>query len=227
VAGSQLTQVLIDSGSRLNLLFASTLKKMGLGISKMLSPSRAPFYGIIPKNAATPLGSMVLPVTFRTKDNYRTKYIKFEVADFESSYDAILDRLALAKLPHCICLLLMMLGVLTFHGDLRPRGDRVRHDITRARAFRGSLRSRAKAHRLRDEISSQRPSQQRVKPNPSDVGVKPSTCKDYTDLNKHCANDFFALPLICTSIKLSIKKFDFQKQKIFTHSHACTQTSDN
>jgi hypothetical protein len=36
VAGSQLTRVLIDGGSGLNLLFASTLKKMGLNISKML-----------------------------------------------------------------------------------------------------------------------------------------------------------------------------------------------
>jgi hypothetical protein len=56
VVGSQLTRVLINDGSILNLLFASTLKKMGLDISKMLTPSRAPFYGIIPENAATPLG---------------------------------------------------------------------------------------------------------------------------------------------------------------------------
>jgi hypothetical protein len=49
VVGSQLTQVLIDDGSGLNLLFASTLKKMGLDISKMLTPSSASFYGIIPE----------------------------------------------------------------------------------------------------------------------------------------------------------------------------------
>jgi hypothetical protein len=89
VAGSQLTQVLINGGSGLNLLFMSTLK-MGLDISKMLTPSQAPFYGIVPGNAATPLGSVVLPVTFRTTDNYCTEYIKFEVADFNSSYHAIL-----------------------------------------------------------------------------------------------------------------------------------------
>jgi hypothetical protein len=37
------------------------------------------------------------------KDNYRTEYIKFEVADFDSSYHAILGRPALAKfmvMPH-------------------------------------------------------------------------------------------------------------------------------
>jgi hypothetical protein len=78
------------TAGNLNLLFASTLKKMGLDISKMLTPSKAPFYSIVPGNGATPLGSVVLPVTFGTKDNYRTKYIKFEVANFDSSYYAIL-----------------------------------------------------------------------------------------------------------------------------------------
>jgi hypothetical protein len=37
VTGSQLTQVLIDGGSGLNLLFVGTLKKMGMNISNMLT----------------------------------------------------------------------------------------------------------------------------------------------------------------------------------------------
>jgi hypothetical protein len=125
MVGSQLTRVLINAGSSLNLLFASKLKKMGLNISKMLTPSRAPFYGIVPGNAATPLGSVVLPVTFGMKDNYRTEYIKFEVVDFKSSYHAILGRPALAKfmaMLHNIYLLLKIpgkAGVLTFRGDLK------------------------------------------------------------------------------------------------------------
>jgi hypothetical protein len=129
VVGSQLTRVLIDGGSGLNLLFVSTQKKMSLDISKMLTPSRAPFYSIILRNAATPLGSVVLPVTFGTKDNYRTEYIKFEVADFDSSYHAILGRPALAKfmvMPHYVYLLLKMprkTGVLTLHGDLKKSYD--------------------------------------------------------------------------------------------------------
>jgi hypothetical protein len=92
MAGSQLTQVLIDGGSGLNLLIASTLKMMGLNISKMLTPSRAPFYNIVLGNVAIPLRSVALPVTFGTKDNYRKEYIKFKVANFESSYHAILGR---------------------------------------------------------------------------------------------------------------------------------------
>jgi hypothetical protein len=41
----------------------------------MLTPSKAPFNGIIPGNAATPIGSVTLPVTFGTKENYCMEYI--------------------------------------------------------------------------------------------------------------------------------------------------------
>jgi hypothetical protein len=66
---------------------------MKLDITHMLSKSTSPFYGIIPGNAAIQLGSMVLPVSFgETRGNYCTEYIKFEVADFETSYHAILGQ---------------------------------------------------------------------------------------------------------------------------------------
>jgi hypothetical protein len=79
VAGSKLNKVLIDGGSGLNVFFTKTLKKMKLDITHMLTKSNMPFYGIIPGNAAIPLGSVVLPVTFgESRDNYRTEYIKFE-----------------------------------------------------------------------------------------------------------------------------------------------------
>jgi hypothetical protein len=76
VAGSKLNKVLIDGGSGLNILFTKTLKKMKLDITHMLTKSNTPFYGIVPGNAAIPLGSVVLPVTFgESRDNYRTEYI--------------------------------------------------------------------------------------------------------------------------------------------------------
>jgi hypothetical protein len=113
VAEVKLTRVLIDGGSGLNLIFASTLRKMGLDLMHMLVPSKSPFYGIVPGNVAHPLGMVVLPVTFGTRENYRTKFIKFEVANFEFSYHAILGRPALAKfmvVPHYVYLLLKMPG---------------------------------------------------------------------------------------------------------------------
>jgi hypothetical protein len=130
VAGSRLNKVLIDGGSRLNVLFTKTLKKMKLDITHMPTKSVSPFYDIIPGNAAIPLGSVVLPVTFGgTRENYRTKYIKFEVADFETSYHAILGRLAIAKfmaVPHYTYLVLKMpspTGVLSLQGDLKISFD--------------------------------------------------------------------------------------------------------
>jgi hypothetical protein len=118
----------------------------------MLTPSRAPFYGIVPGIAATPLGSVVLPVTFGMKDNYHTEYIKFEVTDFESSYHVILGRPALAKfmtVPHYVYLLLKMpakTGILTFCGDLK-KSYNCDH---KAIEYTMTSRVRAKAHRFRD-----------------------------------------------------------------------------
>jgi hypothetical protein len=96
----------------------------------MLTKSTSPFYGIVSGNAAIPLGSVVLPVTFEEiRENYRTEYIKFEVADFETSYHAILDRPPIAKfmvVPHYTYLVLKMpstTGVLSLQGDLKISFD--------------------------------------------------------------------------------------------------------
>jgi hypothetical protein len=133
---------------------------------------------------AIPLGSVVLPVTFGTKDNYRIKYIKFEVADFESSYHVILGRPALAMfmaVPHYVYLLLKMLGkigVLTFHNDLKKSYDYDQEAIEYAmtsRVLEPSAEVFTAAQKLADiemEVSNKRPSQSRVKPNPSDVSIK-------------------------------------------------------
>jgi hypothetical protein len=129
VAEVRLTKVLIDGRSGLNLIFASTLRKMGLDTTHMLVLSKSPFYSIIPGNVVHQLGMVVLPVTFYTRENYRTEFIKFKIANFESSYHAILGRPALAKfmaLPHYVYLLLKMLGqsgVLTLQGVLKKSYD--------------------------------------------------------------------------------------------------------
>jgi hypothetical protein len=130
VAGSKLNKVLIDGGSGLNVLFTKTLKKMKLDITHMLTTSTSPFYGIVPGNASIPLGLVVLPVTFgETRDNCRTEYVKFKVADFETSYHAILGRPAISMfmaVPHYTYLVLKMpspAGVLSLQGDLKISFD--------------------------------------------------------------------------------------------------------
>jgi hypothetical protein len=72
---------------------------------------------------------VVLPVTFGMRENYHTEFIKFEIANFESSYHAILGHSALAKfmaVPHYVYLLLKMLGqsgVLTLRGNMKKSYD--------------------------------------------------------------------------------------------------------
>jgi hypothetical protein len=70
----KLNRVLVDGGSSQNILFLKTFDQMGLSRS-MLRPSRAPFHGIVPGAAATPVCQIVLPVTFGTQENFRAESI--------------------------------------------------------------------------------------------------------------------------------------------------------
>jgi hypothetical protein len=82
-----------------------------------------PSTGVVPGKAAYPIGHVCLPVTFGTK-NFRTEYLTFEVADFRSSYHAILGQPMLAKfmaIPHHTYLIMKMSapnGILSVLGDI-------------------------------------------------------------------------------------------------------------
>ena len=91
VSQVRLAKVLIDGGSTLDIIFASTLQNMGYDTASLV-PSDQAFYGIIPGAGSTPVVRATLPVTFGTHDNYRTEYVNFEVAEFETSYHIILGR---------------------------------------------------------------------------------------------------------------------------------------
>jgi hypothetical protein len=76
----------------------------------MLRSLDEPFYGVMPGKAAYPIGRVCLPVTFGI-ENFLTEYLTFEVADFRSSYHAILGRPMLAKfmaIPHHTYLIMKM-----------------------------------------------------------------------------------------------------------------------
>jgi hypothetical protein len=97
----------------LNIIFANTLKKIGMDFTSLLTPIDIPFYGIVPDKAAMPLRQIMLPVTFGNPNNFQTEFIKFKVANFESSYHDIFGRPALDKfmdIPHYPYLLLKILG---------------------------------------------------------------------------------------------------------------------
>ena len=67
IAGMTVPKVLIDGGARLNIIFADTLKKIGLDYTSLLTSTNVPFYGIVPGKAAMPLGQNMLPVTFQIR----------------------------------------------------------------------------------------------------------------------------------------------------------------
>jgi hypothetical protein len=52
------TRVLIDGGAGLNVIFSETLKKMGLDLVGLITPTGISFYGIVPGKAAMPLGQI-------------------------------------------------------------------------------------------------------------------------------------------------------------------------
>ncbi|XP_066333846.1 uncharacterized protein [Miscanthus floridulus] len=86
----------MDRGSGLNILYASTLDKMGIPWNSMC-PSKAPFYGIMSGKEAMPLGCICLNVTFGQPDNFRKEPLTFEVVDLPSVYHTLLDRPCFAK----------------------------------------------------------------------------------------------------------------------------------
>ena len=45
---------------------------------------------MVPSRAFKPLGEITLPVQFGTASNYRVEHINFYVADFNTTYHAIL-----------------------------------------------------------------------------------------------------------------------------------------
>jgi hypothetical protein len=56
---------------------------------KKMTGCDEPFYGVVPNKAVYPVGRVCLPITFGTKENFRTEYLTFEVADFRSSYHVL------------------------------------------------------------------------------------------------------------------------------------------
>jgi hypothetical protein len=89
VDGAFLPKTLIDGGSSMNIIFTEMLRKMDIDFNKMTACDE-PLYGVMPGKAAYPIGRVCMSVTFGTEENFRTEYLTFEVADFRSSYHAIL-----------------------------------------------------------------------------------------------------------------------------------------
>jgi hypothetical protein len=94
IGNARFSKVLMDGGSSLNILYAHTLRLLGIGLGQ-LRPSTTPFHSVTTGKRVQPLGQIDLPVWFGTPDNFRKD--TFEVVGFRGAYHAILGRLCYAK----------------------------------------------------------------------------------------------------------------------------------
>jgi hypothetical protein len=61
IGNSRFSNVLMDGGSSLNILYTHTLRLMAIGLDK-LRPSTTPFHGVAPGKSIQPLRQIDLPV---------------------------------------------------------------------------------------------------------------------------------------------------------------------
>jgi hypothetical protein len=85
---------LIDGGAGLNIISVEVFEKMQVPYH-WLMPTR-PFFGVT-EGSTTPIGQVRMPITFGTRDNYRTESLDFDVTYIVLPYNAILGYPALAR----------------------------------------------------------------------------------------------------------------------------------
>jgi hypothetical protein len=120
VANMWLHHVLIDGGAGLNVISHAAFRQLQVP-GLRLGPSR-PFSGVGPQ-PVYPLGSITLPVTFGTEENFRTENVQFDVTEVNLPFNAIIGRPALYQfmaIAHYGYLVLKMsspAGILTVQGN--------------------------------------------------------------------------------------------------------------
>ncbi|KAI4986835.1 hypothetical protein ZWY2020_019465 [Hordeum vulgare] len=117
----------MDGGSGLNIMYADTLKGMGILMSR-LRESNMQFHGVVPGRKAKSLGQIALEVIFGSDKNFRKEKLMFEVVDFQSAYHAILGRPTYVSFMARPCYVYLKLkmpgpkGVITITGN-RERAE--------------------------------------------------------------------------------------------------------
>jgi hypothetical protein len=89
ITNMKLHHFLIDGGAGLNVISHAAFKQLQIPGSR-LGPSR-PFSGVGPQ-PVYPLGSITLPFTFGTEENFHTENVQFDVAEVNLPFHAIIGR---------------------------------------------------------------------------------------------------------------------------------------
>jgi hypothetical protein len=122
IANMKLHHVLIDGGAGLNVISHVAFKQLQIPGSR-LGPSR-PFSRVGPQPVYL-LGSIALPVTFGTEENFRTENVQFDVVEVNLPFNAIIGRpalyrcMAIAHYGYLVLKMSSLAGVLTVRGN-RP-----------------------------------------------------------------------------------------------------------
>jgi hypothetical protein len=120
IANMRLHHVLINGVAGLNVISHAAFKQLQI-LGSRLGPSR-PFSGVGPQ-PVYPLGSIVLPVTFGTEENFRTENVVFDVAEVNLPFNAIIGRpalylfMAVAHYGYLVVKMPSPTGILTVRGD--------------------------------------------------------------------------------------------------------------
>jgi hypothetical protein len=120
IANMRLHHVLIDGVAGLNVISHAAFKQLQIPGSH-LGPSH-PFSGVGPQSVY-PLGSIALPVTFGTEENFHTENVVFDVAEVNLPFNAIIGRptlywfMAIAHYGYLVLKMPSPTGVLTMQGD--------------------------------------------------------------------------------------------------------------
>ena len=122
IDGFNLTKVLMDGGSSLNLLYQDIVRKMGIDPSR-IRPTTTTFKGTISSVEAQCTGTITLEVVFGSPNIFRNEGLTFDIVPLRSSCQALLGRTASARfyaVRHCTCLQLKMPGprdTITINGN--------------------------------------------------------------------------------------------------------------
>jgi hypothetical protein len=120
IANIKLHHVLIDDGAGLNVISHAAFRKLQIPGSR-LGPSRP--FSRVGAQPVYPLGSIMLPVSFGTEENFRTENVQFDVAEVNLPFNAIIGRLtlyrfmAIAYYEYLVLKMSSLARVLTVRGD--------------------------------------------------------------------------------------------------------------
>ena len=123
INGLQFTNILMDGGSDLNLLYQDTICKLGVN-PVVIHLGKTSFQGVMLGSDTPSMGSLTLEVTFGSPDNFRSEKLTFHIAPFICRYQALLGHEAFARfnaIPHYASLTLKMpgpRGIISLKGNI-------------------------------------------------------------------------------------------------------------